>query len=238
MLTIENLEVRYGAVQAVKGVSLELRQGETVAVIGANGAGKSSLMQAVAGLVKPATGRIIYDGKAIGGWPAHRVSNAGISLVPERREVFGSLTVTENLRMGLKTAIGKVRGAAFEQELQRAFDRFPRLEERRNQLAYTLSGGEQQMLVLSRALMSKPKLLLLDEPSLGLAPIIVAELFTAIEGLKQEGVTILLVEQLAHKALAAADRGYVLENGHLVMEGPAHKLMEDKRMIQAYLGAS
>lgn len=237
MLSIKGLDVRYGAVHALKGIDVELEEGEVVAVIGSNGAGKTTLLQAVLGLVRPNAGVVELDGKPITHLSANKTSNLGVSLVPEGREVFGTLSVVENLRMGLKKKIGTVSKTQFEQELELVFERFPRLHERRNQLAFTLSGGEQQMLVLSRAMISKPKLLLLDEPSLGLAPIIVNEIFTTIALLANEGTAILLVEQMAHKALSIAKRGYVIDKGEVALHGTASALLNDERMIKAYLGA-
>ncbi|WP_202915304.1 ABC transporter ATP-binding protein [Paenibacillus paridis] len=237
MLSIKGLEVRYGAIHALKGVDVELKEGEIAAVIGSNGAGKTTLLQAVLGLVRPNAGVIELGGKPITRMSANKTSNLGVSLVPEGREVFGTLTVTENLRMGLKKKIGSVTKRQFEKELELVFERFPRLHERRNQLAFTLSGGEQQMLVLSRAMISKPRLLLLDEPSLGLAPIIVNEIFATINELAYEGTAILLVEQMAHKALSIAKRGYVVDNGSIALQGSSTALLNDDRMIKAYLGA-
>jgi branched-chain amino acid transport system ATP-binding protein len=236
VLSIKGLHVRYGAIHALKGIDLEVGEGEIVAVIGSNGAGKTTLLQSVLGLVKPGGGTVTFEGKDITGLSASRTSNLGVSLVPEGREVFGTLSVLENLRMGLKQKIGSVSRAQFDKELELVFERFPRLHERRHQLAFTLSGGEQQMLVLSRAMISKPKLLLLDEPSLGLAPIIVNEIFATIAELSREGVSILLVEQMAHKALSIAGRGYVIDNGTVAMHGPAAALLGDERMIKVYLG--
>ncbi|WP_197286054.1 MULTISPECIES: ABC transporter ATP-binding protein [Bacillales] len=237
MLSIKGLDVRYGAIHALKGVDVELQEGEIVAVIGSNGAGKTTLLQSVLGLVRPNAGVIELDGKPITHLSANKTSNLGVSLVPEGREVFGTLSVVENLRMGLKRKIGSVSRQQFEKELELVFERFPRLHERRNQLAFTLSGGEQQMLVLSRAMISKPKLLLLDEPSLGLAPIIVNEIFATIKELAYDGTSILLVEQMAHKALSIAKRGYVVDNGSIALHGSSTALLNDDRMIKAYLGA-
>lgn len=237
MLSIKSLHVSYGAVQAIKGINMELARGEVVCVIGSNGAGKSSLLHAVIGMVKPTSGNITFEEKDITYVSASRTSNMGISLVPEGREVFGTLTVLDNLRMGLKRRIGSISKAEWARELDTAFERFPRLYERRDQLAFTLSGGEQQMLVLSRALVSKPKLLLLDEPSLGLAPIIVNDLFAVIRQLADDGIAVLLVEQMAHKALSISDRGYVIDKGMVSFQGEADKLMNDQRIIEAYLGA-
>lgn len=237
MLSIKGLDVRYGAIHALKGIDVELKKGEIVAVIGSNGAGKTTLLQSVLGLVRPHAGVIELDGKPITQLSANKTSNLGVSLVPEGREVFGTLSVVENLRMGLKKKIGSVSKQQFDKELELVFERFPRLLERRNQLAYTLSGGEQQMLVLSRAMISKPKLLLLDEPSLGLAPIIVNEIFATIKELAYDGTSILLVEQMAHKALSIAKRGYVVDNGDIALHGTSAALLNDDRMIKAYLGA-
>ncbi|MEV5029890.1 ABC transporter ATP-binding protein [Paenibacillus sp. LPE1-1-1.1] len=237
MLNIKGLDVRYGAIHALKGIDVKLNKGEIVAVIGSNGAGKTTLLQSVLGLVRPNAGVIELEGKPITQLSANKTSNLGVSLVPEGREVFGTLSVVENLRMGLKKKIGSVSKQQFEKELELVFERFPRLHERRNQLAFTLSGGEQQMLVLSRAMISKPKLLLLDEPSLGLAPIIVNEIFATIKELANDGTTILLVEQMAHKALSIAKRGYVVDNGSIALHGSSSALLHDDRMIKAYLGA-
>ncbi|MDF2835788.1 MAG: transporter related [Paenibacillus sp.] len=237
MLSIKSLHVSYGAVQAIKGIDMELARGEVVCVIGSNGAGKSSLLHAVIGMVKPTSGNITFEEKDMTYVSASRTSNMGISLVPEGREVFGTLTVLDNLRMGLKRRIGSISKAEWARELDAAFERFPRLYERRDQLAFTLSGGEQQMLVLSRALVSKPKLLLLDEPSLGLAPIIVNDLFAVIRQLADDGIAVLLVEQMAHKALSISDRGYVIDKGMVSFQGEADILMNDQRIIEAYLGA-
>lgn len=237
MLSVKSLHVAYGAVQAIKGIDMELAKGEVVCVIGSNGAGKSSLLHAVIGMVKPASGNITFEEKDMTYVSASRTSNMGISLVPEGREVFGTLTVLDNLRMGLKRRIGSISKSEWARELDAVFERFPRLYERRDQLAFTLSGGEQQMLVLSRALVSKPKLLLLDEPSLGLAPIIVNDLFAIIRRLADDGIAVLLVEQMAHKALSISDRGYVIDKGIVSFQGKADQLMKDQRIIEAYLGA-
>ncbi|MCA0756226.1 ABC transporter ATP-binding protein [Paenibacillus sp. N4] len=236
MLNVNGLHVRYGAVHALKGIDFDLKEGEIVAVIGSNGAGKTTLLQSILGLVRPHSGTVEFAGRAITNLPASKTSNLGISLVPEGREVFGTLSVVENLRMGLKKKIGSFSKLQFEKELELVFERFPRLHERRSQLAFTLSGGEQQMLVLSRAMISKPKLLLLDEPSLGLAPIIVNEIFETIGALAKEGTSILLVEQMAHKALSIASRGYVIDNGRVALHGRSADLLNDERMIKAYLG--
>ncbi|MBB3113807.1 branched-chain amino acid transport system ATP-binding protein [Paenibacillus phyllosphaerae] len=236
MLSIQGLEVRYGAIQALRRIDLELAAGEIVAVIGSNGAGKTTLLQSILGLVRPDKGVITFDGKPITQLSASRTANLGISLVPEGREVFGTLTVLENLRLGLKNKIGSTSKEQFERELASIYERFPRLYERRDQQAMTLSGGEQQMLVLSRAMISKPKLLLLDEPSLGLAPIIVSDIFASIQELAKGGTAVLLVEQMAHKALSIASRGYVIDNGRVAFQGKSSDLLQDQRMIKAYLG--
>ncbi|MGG2197952.1 MULTISPECIES: ABC transporter ATP-binding protein [Paenibacillus] len=238
MLTVSDLHMYYGGVHALKGVSLEVNEGEVVAVIGSNGAGKTTLLSAILGMVKPRSGQISYSNQDITYITAHKTVNMGISLVPEGREVFSSMTVYENLRLGLKKRVGRVNQKEFDRELEHIFFRFPRLKERIDQLAGTLSGGEQQMMVISRALIGKPKLLLLDEPSLGLAPIIVNEIFDIIKGLKQDGMTIILVEQMANKALSVADRGYVLENGHIAMSGTAKELRGNREVAKAYLGVS
>nr|WP_221401510.1 ABC transporter ATP-binding protein [Paenibacillus phyllosphaerae] len=230
------MEVRYGAIQALRRIDLELAAGEIVAVIGSNGAGKTTLLQSILGLVRPDKGVITFDGKPITQLSASRTANLGISLVPEGREVFGTLTVLENLRLGLKNKIGSTSKEQFERELASIYERFPRLYERRDQQAMTLSGGEQQMLVLSRAMISKPKLLLLDEPSLGLAPIIVSDIFASIQELAKGGTAVLLVEQMAHKALSIASRGYVIDNGRVAFQGKSSDLLQDQRMIKAYLG--
>ncbi|MDQ0217727.1 ABC transporter ATP-binding protein [Peribacillus cavernae] len=236
MLKCSELFANYGSVAALKGISIEVQSGEIVAVIGSNGAGKTTLINSILGFVKPHKGTVIFEGQDITNIPAHKTTNLGISVVPEAREVFYSLTVKENLRMGLKKEIGKVKQQELEDRLVHLFDTFPRLKERINQQAGTLSGGEQQMLVISRALISNPKLLLLDEPSLGLAPIIVNEIFEIIKTLKKEGITIVLVEQIANKALSVADKAYVIENGKIVMSGSASELKENKDIAKAYLG--
>jgi branched-chain amino acid transport system ATP-binding protein len=234
MLKLESVKVSYGAIQAVKGVSLEVRAGEVVTIIGANGAGKSTLLKAVVGLEPVAEGRILIDGKDCTTLPGHRRVGLGVALSPEGRGVFADQTVRENLMLG---AYSRKNGSgATEAAIEREFKRFPRLKERQDQLSGTLSGGEQQMLAISRALMSEPRLLLLDEPSLGLAPLIIKDIFTAIRQLRQSGLTILLVEQMAKQALGVADRAYVLETGHITLEGSGRELLDNPKVKAAYLG--
>ncbi len=234
LLTIEGLHTYYGHVHALKGINLEVNEGEIVCLIGANGAGKSTTLRTVSGLVRPREGRIMLDGEPIETIPAHQIVERGISQAPEGRQIFSTLTVTENLNMGAYTLGGDKE--AIEENRQRVFSLFPRLEERKNQLGGTLSGGEQQMLTIGRALMARPSLLMLDEPSLGLAPILVKTIFDTIGAIKERGVTILLVEQNARAALKVADRGYVLETGSVVLSGPAQELLRDERVRKAYLG--
>ena len=232
LLSVSDLHVSYGAIKAVKGISFEVNEGEIVTMIGANGAGKSSTMNTIAGLIKPESGQIEFDGQSIVGIKAHQIVDRGIALCPEGRRVFAQMTVDENLDMGgyLHTAQEN------EEELEVVYKHFPRLKERAGQVAGTLSGGEQQMLAMGRALMSRPKLLMLDEPSMGLAPILVQEIFDIIRALHEQGTTILLVEQNAQMALSVADRAYVLETGRVSMSGNANELLHDKRVQQAYLG--
>ena len=234
MLKLESVRISYGAIEAVKGVDLEVRAGEVVTIIGANGAGKSTLLKGIAGLEKVAGGRIIIDGKDCTDVPPHRRVGLGVALSPEGRGVFPDQTVRDNLLLGAYT-----RGAsdpAVEASLQREFKRFPRLKEREHQYAGTLSGGEQQMLAMARALMSEPRLLLLDEPSLGLAPLIIADIFRTIRSLRESGLTILLVEQMANQALKVADRAYVLETGRVTAQGSGRELLNDPKVRAAYLG--
>ena len=232
LLKVENIHVYYGSIHAIKGVSFEVNEGEIVTLIGANGAGKSTTLNTVSGLLKPKSGAIEFEGKSIVGVPANRVVSHGMALCPEGRRVFLQMTVQENLEMG-----GYTRPAAeLEGSLQNVYQRFPRLKERYRQVAGTLSGGEQQMLAMGRALMSKPKLLMLDEPSMGLAPILVEQIFDIVKELNSAGTTILLVEQNARMALSIADRAYVLETGSISMSGPAHELAEADRVRKAYLG--
>jgi branched-chain amino acid transport system ATP-binding protein len=234
MLAIEGLKVRYGAVEALKGISLQVGQGEVVTLIGGNGAGKSTLMRAIGGLVKVASGAIRFEGKDITGIRGHDCVRLGIGHSPEGRLVFGDQSVRDNLVLG---AYARRDEDGIARDIERYFGVFPRLSERQDQLAGTLSGGEQQMLAIARALMARPKLLLLDEPSLGLAPLIVREVFSVIRRLREEGMTILLVEQMANQALAIADRAYVIETGTITLEGTGAELLRDERVRSAYLGA-
>ena len=233
MLTLENISVSYGAIRALKGVSMRVEQGEVVTLIGANGAGKTTTLRTITGLLSPTEGRLLFEGQDISGKPTHQLVARGISMSPEGRGVFANLTVHENLQMGAYLKKNKVEIA---EDLQRGYRMFPRLKERESQKAGTLSGGEQQMLAMARALMSRPRLLLLDEPSLGLAPLVVHTIFEAIDEIRGEGTTILLVEQNAHAALKHSDRAYVLETGRIVMEGPSKDLAADPRIKEAYLG--
>jgi branched-chain amino acid transport system ATP-binding protein len=233
MLSLENVSVNYGAIKALTGISLHVEKGEVVTLIGANGAGKSTTLRTITGLLEPAEGRVVYEGEDISGKPTHKLVARGISMSPEGRGVFANLTVRENLQMGAYLQKNKSQIAA---DIEHAFQMFPRLKEREWQSAGTLSGGEQQMLAMGRALMSRPRLLLLDEPSLGLAPIVVHTIFEAIEEIRGKGTTILLVEQNAHAALKHSDRAYVLETGQIVMEGPSAELAADPRIKEAYLG--
>ncbi|HWW74876.1 MAG TPA: ABC transporter ATP-binding protein [Pyrinomonadaceae bacterium] len=233
MLTLENISVGYGAIRALKGVSMHVEQGEVVTLIGANGAGKTTTLRSITGLLSPTEGRILFEGQEISGKPTHQLVARGISMSPEGRGVFANLTVRENLQMG---AYLKKNKAEIAEDLDWGFRMFPRLKERESQKAGTLSGGEQQMLAMARALMSRPRLLLLDEPSLGLAPLVVHTIFEAIDEIRGEGTTILLVEQNAHAALGHSDRAYVLETGRIVMEGPSKELAADPRIKEAYLG--
>ena len=232
ILQVNDLHVYYGSIHAVKGVSFEVNEGEIVTLIGANGAGKSTTLNTVAGLLKPRAGSIEFEGESLVGVPAHKMVPKGIALCPEGRRVFTEMSVKENLEMGAFTR----NDAEAKESRKMVYDRFPRLRERKGQSAGTLSGGEQQMLAMGRALMSKPKLLMLDEPSMGLAPILVQEIFDIIRALHEQGTTILLVEQNAQMALSVADRAYVLETGRVSMSGNANELLHDKRVQQAYLG--
>ena len=233
MLSIENISVSYGAIEALRGVSIRVDKGEVVTLIGANGAGKTTTLRTITGLLEPREGRITFEGEDISGKPTHKLVARGISRSPEGRGVFANLSVRENLQMG--AYLQKNRGE-IAASMQRVFEMFPRLKERESQKAGTLSGGEQQMLAMGRALMSRPRLLLLDEPSLGLAPLVVHTIFQAIEEIRKEGTTILLVEQNAHAALKHSDRAYVLETGNIVMEGSSKDLASDPRIKEAYLG--
>ena len=233
MLTVENLNVYYGMIHALKNVSFHVEEGEIVALIGANGAGKTTTLQTVSGMLQAKSGSVHFENQDITKMPSHRIVQLGISHVPEGRRMFANLTVYENLRMGAYTRKDKKE---IEESLARVYERFPRLKERTRQLAGTLSGGEQQMLAMGRALMSNPRLLLLDEPSMGLSPLLVSEIFDIIESISKQGVTILLVEQNAKKALSIADRGYVLETGNIVMEDSAQALLNNEYIKKAYLG--
>ena len=233
MLEIRDLEVYYGMIQAIKGVSFEVNQGEVIALIGANGAGKTTILHTITGLLSPKKGSVIFEGKDITRIPAHKIVSLGMAHVPEGRRVFADLSVYENLKMGAFTRKNKNE---FEEILRKVYDRFPRLEERKNQMAGTLSGGEQQMLAMGRALMSKPSIILMDEPSMGLSPILVNEIFDIIQEVSKCGTTVLLVEQNAKKALSIADRAYVLETGKIVLDGKAEDLLNDDSIKKAYLG--
>ncbi len=233
LLELQNVDVYYGAIHALRGVSLRVYGGEVVTLIGANGAGKSTTLRAITALVPCRQGRVLLQGENIGGVPAHKLVARGISMAPEGRGVFANLTVLENLEMGAYLTRDSMR---LKSDLERAFTLFPRLKERMKQLAGTLSGGEQQMLAIARALMSRPKLLLLDEPSLGLAPLMCQTIFATIDQIKADGTTVLLVEQNASAALKHSDRGYVLETGAVILEGPAAEIAVDPRVREAYLG--
>ena len=233
MLKVENLSVHYGMIQAVRDVSFEVNEGEVVSLIGANGAGKTTILRTLSGLVRPSAGKIEFLGKEIQKLPAQKIVAGGLSQVPEGRHVFPGLTVMENLEMG---AFLKKNREENQANLKKVFSRFPRLEERKNQDAATLSGGEQQMLAMGRALMSTPKLLLLDEPSMGLAPIFIQEIFDIIQDIQKQGTTVLLIEQNANKALAISDRGYVLETGEIVLSGTGKELASSEEVRKAYLG--
>lgn len=233
MLTVDHLSVHYGVIQAVKDVSFEVNEGEVVTLIGANGAGKTSILRTISGLVRPSAGKIAFLGQEIQKEPARKIVASGLSQVPEGRHVFPGLTVLENLELG---AFLRNNREENQKNLKKVFDRFPRLEERKSQDAATLSGGEQQMLAMGRALMSQPKLLLLDEPSMGLAPIFIQEIFDIIQDIQKQGTTVLLIEQNANKALAIADRGYVLETGNIVLSGTGKELLESEEVRKAYLG--
>ena len=233
MLKVENLSVHYGMIQAVRDVSFEVNEGEVVSLIGANGAGKTTILRTLSGLVRPSSGRIEFLGQEIQKTPAQKIVASGLSQVPEGRHVFSGLTVMENLEMG---AFLKKNREENQANLKKVFSRFPRLEERKNQDAATLSGGEQQMLAMGRALMSTPKLLLLDEPSMGLAPIFIQEIFDIIQDIQKQGTTVLLIEQNANKALAISDRGYVLETGKIVLSGTGKELAASDEVRKAYLG--
>ncbi len=234
MLEVRDLNVFFGVIQAIKNISFDVNQGEVVALIGANGAGKTTTLHTVTGLLPAASGTITLDGKDLGKVPAHKIVAMGMAHVPEGRRVFAALSVYDNLKLGAYTRKDKKE---IEQSLEMVFESFPRLKERRNQVAGTLSGGEQQMLAMGRALMSKPRIILMDEPSMGLSPLYVTEIFEIIKKIKSEGTTVLLVEQNANMALQVADRAYVLETGKIIMDGKASDLMNDERVRKAYLGA-
>ena len=233
MLEIKDLEVYYGVIQAIKGVSFEVNKGEIIALIGANGAGKTTILQTISGLIPSKNGNIIFNGKDITKVPGHKIVYMGMAQVPEGRRVFAELTVLQNLKLG---AYSRKDKAEINETLKMVYERFPRLEERKNQLAGTLSGGEQQMLAMGRALMSKPDIILMDEPSMGLSPIFVNEIFDIIKKINASGTTVLLVEQNAKKALSIANRAYVLETGKIALSGNASDLINDENIKKAYLG--
>ena len=235
VLKITDLRVSYGGIEALKGISMEVQQGQIVTLIGANGAGKSTTLRAISGLVRPAAGRIEFLGKDITGMDTQKVVEGGISLVPEGRRVFPNLTVLENLKIG---AYLRKDDAGIKTDLLEVFELFPRLKEREWQLAGTLSGGEQQMLAVGRAMMAKPRVMMMDEPSLGLAPLVVRNIFSIITELKKRGMTILLIEQNANAALKCADYGFVLETGRITMQGTGAQLLSDPRVKEAYLGSA
>lgn len=233
MLEIKDIEVYYGMIQAIKGISFEVNEGEVIALIGANGAGKTTILHTITGLLSPKKGSVVFEGKDITKIPAHKIVSLGMAHVPEGRRVFAELSVYENLKMGAYTRKDKNE---IGETLKMVYERFPRLQERKNQLAGTLSGGEQQMLAMGRALMSHPKIIVMDEPSMGLSPILVNEIFDIIQEVSAGGTTVLLVEQNAKKALSIADRAYVLETGNIVLEGKAEAMMNDDSIKKAYLG--
>jgi branched-chain amino acid transport system ATP-binding protein len=233
MLHVENLQVYYGAIHALKGVSFHLDKGEVVALIGANGAGKSTVLKTISGLLRPREGSVTFEGQALEEVPPQDIVRKGVIHVPEGRKIFPRMTVTENLEMGAYIHADR---AAINRDMESVFERFPRLKERRNQLGGTLSGGEQQMLAIGRGLMAHPSLLLLDEPSMGLSPLLVEQIFDIIQDINEQGTSILLVEQNAQMALAIADRAYVLETGKIVMQGTGDDLLQDSSVIEAYLG--
>lgn len=232
MLKLTNIETFYGQIQALKGISLEVEEGKIVTLLGANGAGKSTTMKTIAGLLKPRKGTVEFLGEKVTGMRPDQLLRKGIALVPEGRAILASMTVLENLEMGAYHR----KDSRVKEDIQNVMKRFPILEERQSQLAGTLSGGQQQMLAIARALLSKPKLILLDEPSMGLAPLIVAEIFEIIKEINQDGTTVLLVEQNAKQALKIADYGYVMETGKIIIEGNASDLLQDERIVEAYLG--
>lgn len=233
LLEIKDLEVSYGIIKAIKGISFDVNEGEVIALIGANGAGKTTILHTITGLITADRGTVQFEGKEITKVPAHKIVGMGMAHVPEGRRVFANLTVLQNLKMGAYTRKDKNE---IEQTLETVYTRFPRLKERQNQMAGTLSGGEQQMLAMGRALMSHPKIILMDEPSMGLSPIFVNEIFDIIQSVSASGTTVLLVEQNARKALSIADRAYVLETGNVVLEGKADELLHNDAIKKAYLG--
>ena len=233
MLTVEDINVYYGAIHAIKGISLDVPDGEIVALIGSNGAGKSTTLRTISGLMKPKTGKILYEGHDIACVPAHKIVGMGLCQVPEGRHVFANMTVMENLELGAYLRKDK---DGIAKDMDEVFKKFPRLLERKDQLSGTLSGGEQQMLAMGRALMSRPKLLLLDEPSMGLAPLLVKEIFNIIKEINESGTTVLLVEQNANMALSIADKAYVLETGRITLSGTAKELASSEAVRKAYLG--
>ena len=233
MLEVNDLQVYYGMIHAIKGVSFHVNEGEIVTLIGANGAGKTTILHTITGLIAPKGGQVVFEGKDITKTPAHKIVELGMAHVPEGRRVFAQLSVYQNLKMGAYTRSDKNE---IEESLEMVYKRFPRLEERKNQMAGTLSGGEQQMLAMGRALMSKPRIILMDEPSMGLSPILVNEIFDIIQSVSASGTTVLLVEQNAKKALAIADRAYVLETGKISLDGNAKDLLNDDSIKKAYLG--
>lgn len=232
LLQVDNIEVYYGIIKALKGISFEVNKGEVVALIGANGAGKTTILHTVTGLLKPKTGKILFKGNDITKVPAHKIVTMGMAHVPEGRRIFSQLSVLDNIKLGAFTRKDKEE---IEETLNYVYERFPRLKERKNQIAGTLSGGEQQMLAMGRALMSKPEFVLMDEPSMGLSPLLVSEIFEIIKAINENGTTVLLVEQNAKKALSIADRAYVLETGNIVLSGDAKDLMNDESVKKAYL---
>lgn len=233
MLEIKDLEVCYGVIRAIKGVSFEVDQGEVIALIGANGAGKTTILHTITGLISASKGSILFEGKELTKTPAHKIVSMGMAHVPEGRRVFQELSVLENLKLGAYTRKDKT---GIAESLKMVYERFPRLEERKNQVAGTLSGGEQQMLAMGRALMSKPRIILMDEPSMGLSPLLVSEIFDIIKVISESGTTVLLVEQNAKKALSIADRAYVLETGNITLSGKASDLINNESVKKAYLG--
>mgnify|MGYP004464977683 FL=1 len=233
MLEVKDLQVYYGMIHAIKGVSFHVNEGEIIALIGANGAGKTTILHTITGLLAPKGGEVVFEGKDITKTPAHKIVELGMAHVPEGRRVFAQLSVYQNLKMGAYTRSDKNE---IEESLEMVYKRFPRLEERKNQMAGTLSGGEQQMLAMGRALMSKPRIILMDEPSMGLSPILVNEIFDIIQSVSASGTTVLLVEQNAKKALSIADRAYVLETGKISLDGSAKDLLNDDSIKKAYLG--